>query len=39
MQRIAFGWQAKPMFEHAGACPSAPRVQFTHSSVQRLQFG
>lgn len=39
MQRIALGWQEKPMFEQVGASPFAPRVQFTQSSVQREQFG
>src|SRR5436190_13629541 len=38
-QRIALGWQAKPMLEQTGASPSAPREQLTHSSVQRTQFG
>jgi hypothetical protein len=27
------------MFEQVGPLPGAPRVQFTQSSVQRLQFG
>ena len=39
MQRIALGWQAKPMLEQTGASPSAPRAQLTHSSVHRVQFG
>jgi hypothetical protein len=30
MQRIALGWQAKPMLEQTGGPPSAPRVQLTH---------
>src|SRR5258708_8374836 len=38
-QRIALGWQAIPMLEQTGASPSAPRVQLTHASVQRAQFG
>ena len=38
-QRIALGWQAKPMLEQTAASPLALRVQLTHSSVQRLQFG
>jgi hypothetical protein len=38
--RIVFGWHAIPIFEHTGAVLlSASRVQVTHSSVQRLQFG
>ena len=36
---IALGWHAKPIFEQVGSLPGAPRVQLTHSSVQRLQFG
>jgi hypothetical protein len=39
MQRIALGWQATPILEHAGPSPSAPREQLTQSSVHRLQFG
>ena len=38
MQRIVLGWQANPMLEQVGPLPSKPRVQFTHSSVQRMQF-
>ena len=38
-QRIALGWQAKPMLEHTAGSRLVPRVQLTHSSVQRLQFG
>ena len=30
MQRMACGWQAKPMLEQTGGSPSAPREQFTH---------
>ena len=38
-QRIALGWQAKPVLEQTGASPLPPRVQLTHSSVHRAQFG
>jgi hypothetical protein len=38
-QRTGCGWQAKPILEQTGASPAAPREQFTHSSVHRLQFG
>jgi hypothetical protein len=38
-QRIALGWHAKPMLEQIDVPPSASRVQLTHSSVHRLQFG
>jgi len=38
-QRTALGWQENPMLEQTGAAPSALRVQFTQSSVHRLQFG
>jgi hypothetical protein len=38
-QRIALGWQVTPILEQTGASPSASRVQLTHPSVHRLQFG
>src|SRR5262245_13997887 len=37
VQRMSFGWQAMPMFEHATGCAGSARRHVRQSSVQAMQ--